>query len=223
MSLANAVTFGRLLLMAATVPLLYSRRPEQVAAAAVAAGVVIAADALDGWVARRRGEASRFGAILDIAGDRAVEAVYLTVFAHRRVVPLWPVLLVLVRGFLVDAVHAAAAGEGRTPFGQDTHLRGRLARAITASRASRAAYGALKAVTFAYLGLALAWRAAVAENATHCTTWRVLRSVALALTVAMTGLNLARGLAVLYEGRHRFLVEEGPAIPPAVKARSPGV
>lgn len=212
LSLANLTTLARLALMGATVPLLYSRRPRWVAAGAAATGVVIAGDALDGWVARRRGEASRFGAILDIAGDRAVEAVYLTVFAHQGLIPLWPVLLVLVRGFLVDAVHAAAAGEGRTPFGRETHLRGRLAQAVAASRVSRAAYGALKAVTFPYLGLTLAWRIRVGDGHSRkaAAALHALRAAGVGLTVAMTGFSLARGLVVLYEGRRRFLAEETP-------------
>src|SRR3546814_3442538 len=37
--------------------------------------LIISLDGLDGWVARRRGETSVFGAVFDIAADRVVEAV----------------------------------------------------------------------------------------------------------------------------------------------------
>lgn len=120
-------------------------------------------DALDGWAARRWNEATKAGALLDIAGDRIVELALWTFFAVRRdtsgepFVPYWVPLVIITRTVLTDLIRSVAFGEGKTPFGADGMQSARWARELTASRWSRAGYGILKAVCFCALGLLLAW------------------------------------------------------------------
>lgn len=177
-------------------------------------GWAIFMDALDGWVARRRQEASEAGALFDIAGDRIVELVLWIFFAIRRdadgipFVAYWVPLVIVARTVLTDLVRSVAFRDGRTPFGDKTLQEASWARSLTSSRWSRALYGILKAVTFCALGVSFAWDrfrdALVAYEA-----WRVLTDVLVMATVLMA---ILRGFPVLWEGR-RYLAADGTKTP----------
>ncbi len=64
---------------------------------------VLLMDALDGWLARRFGS-SRWGAFIDLIGDRGVELAVLFFYAAWGwISPLIP-LLFLIRGFMTDTI-----------------------------------------------------------------------------------------------------------------------
>ncbi|MBX6342004.1 MAG: CDP-alcohol phosphatidyltransferase family protein, partial [Thermomicrobiaceae bacterium] len=144
--MANAITIGRLVLLFVTVALLYTRSYPVVVACIALIIVVFASDWLDGFVARRWGSPSAFGALLDIAGDRVVENTLWVVYAHLGLIGVWAPLVVLTRGFLVDAMRSVAYGAGKTAFGETTMMRSPVTRFLTASRFMRAWYGAAKAL-----------------------------------------------------------------------------
>ena len=58
---------------------------------------VVATDWVDGWVARRTGQVSELGKVLDPVADRLAIAAGLIAFAVRGVFPWWAALLILVR------------------------------------------------------------------------------------------------------------------------------
>ncbi len=62
--MANLITLGRLVLFFVTIGMIYSRQAIFIQIATVTMIVVIASDALDGWVARRRGSTSDFGSVV---------------------------------------------------------------------------------------------------------------------------------------------------------------
>jgi CDP-diacylglycerol--glycerol-3-phosphate 3-phosphatidyltransferase len=165
-------------------------------------GWAILMDALDGWAARRLHTDSKAGALFDIAGDRIVELALWTFFAIRRdaagqpFVPFWVPLVIITRTVLTDLVRSAAFGQGRTPFGAETLQSAAWARQLTASRWSRGAYGALKAISFCALGLLLAWPGAAAHG--------TVRFAVNSLVYATTAFAVLRAIPVLSEGR-RFL------------------
>ena len=146
--MANLITLGRLLLALVLVVMAYEAVPVWQTINAPLLLFVIALDGLDGYVARRRGETSPFGAILDIAVDRAIEYILWIVFAHLGLVPVWVALVFVVRGTVVDAIRYGGVLRGETPFGM---MRSRLGRQLVAGRFMRAFYGTLKAVTFAWI------------------------------------------------------------------------
>jgi CDP-diacylglycerol--glycerol-3-phosphate 3-phosphatidyltransferase len=166
--------------------------------AALVALAVVAADGLDGWVARRRGETSRFGAVLDIVGDRVVEAAYLVTFAAMGLIPLWIPLLVLTRGFLVDGLRGLALERGQTAFGPNTMMVSRLGRALTSSRPSRAAYGAMKCALFVVFPLVLAVGQVDAPVALAALR-EPLVVFGLVLAYAVAAFCLIRGLLVIHD------------------------
>lgn len=198
--MANLITVGRVLLLFVGVWLLLQPSFVALVGAAAIALVVVAADGLDGWVARVRGESSRFGAVFDIVGDRIVEAAYLVTFAYLGIVPLWIPLLVLSRGFLVDGLRGLALERGQTPFGPTTMMVSKAGRALTSSRPSRAVYAAAKAVTFVVLpaALALGQSGAPAVDASYR---QALLTAGVGLAYVVAAFCLIRGLLVIYDAR----------------------
>lgn len=201
---ANAITLWRIGLSFLVIVLFMEGNWMLQTAAVLLTMLVIYLDSLDGIVARRRGECSDLGAFLDIAGDRIVEHLYWVLFALMDLVSLWVPLIVLSRSFLVDGLRTVAyAGEGRTPFGNNSMVRSRWAFWLTASRPSRAIYGAGKLAAFVALGAL-----AVLQNpAVHLLPAAMTRGAINAVTLLVwlvVGMNLLRGLPVLWEGRRFF-------------------
>jgi CDP-diacylglycerol---glycerol-3-phosphate 3-phosphatidyltransferase len=156
--------------------------------------VVIWADGLDGYFARKLNQASKLGALLDIAGDRAVEMSYWIVFASLSWIPIWVPLLFLIRGIFVDAMRAAASEQGYTAFGAKTMMQTGLGKFLVASNFSRFTYAVAKAIAFclviaAHTSVAPAYRLPEAAN--------VFVYISCAFCVI-------RGLPVLIEARNLF-------------------
>lgn len=149
--MANAITIGRLLLLFAVVWLIYAGDVYVAAGCMFLIAVVFASDGIDGYVARRRGSTSDFGAIFDIAGDRVVENTLWVVFAHLDVIPVWVPILVLTRGFMVDGLRSLGLNDGKTPFGANNMMRSPFTTWLTASRFMRATFGYVKAAGFVFL------------------------------------------------------------------------
>lgn len=63
--------------------------------------VAVSTDFVDGMVARRLGQISRLGQVLDPLADRLFIAAVVVALAMRDVVPLWLVLLVVLRDVLL--------------------------------------------------------------------------------------------------------------------------
>ena len=81
--------------------------------------IVFYMDALDGYVARKLGVASEFGALFDITGDRIVEHVYWIFFTTIGLVSMWVPIIFISRSFMVDTVrYMEFRKEGKTPFGE---------------------------------------------------------------------------------------------------------
>lgn len=197
---ANVLTLSRLGVLSLGVWLLYLPDVAPRTVAFVLVWVVILVDAVDGPIARRRGEASALGSHLDIAIDRIVEFAYWIVFTDLQLVPVWVVLVVVTRGTLTDGVRAQALARGHTPFEM---MRTRWGRLLVASRFVRAFYGTVKAVTFAglagYLVAEASWR-----GQPEARLLPAVQSFLMILVYLTVALNLLRGVPVLIEARRLF-------------------
>lgn len=143
--MANLITLARTLLAFLVVGMLHYRTTGVYLTAAVLTVLVIAMDALDGYVARTRNESSKFGALADILGDRVVEMTYWIIFAVFGWIPAWVAIVVAARGIVVDGLRSLALERGFTAFGM---MRTPLGRLLVSSRLSRGVYGAAKAIAF---------------------------------------------------------------------------
>jgi CDP-diacylglycerol---glycerol-3-phosphate 3-phosphatidyltransferase len=198
--MANLITVLRTVLAFLAVAMLRWHRWEIYVAAALLTVLLIWMDAWDGWVARRRNEASKAGAVIDILGDRVVEMTYWIAFASFGWIPVWVAVLISARGILVDGFRALALERGLTAFGTTSMMRSKLGALLVSSRLSRGAYGFGKAAAFTLVILAFApgWHPSLK------TTLVVLAYASVYLTVALC---VVRGIPVLVEAR-RFLAPE---------------
>jgi CDP-diacylglycerol--glycerol-3-phosphate 3-phosphatidyltransferase len=200
---ANLITLIRLSLVFVVVALFNMNFYANAAMFALTIFIIIL-DWADGYVARKKGTASDFGALFDIAGDRIVENVLWIYFAIVRLVPFWVPMVVLTRGFVTDLLRSVAfATKGKTPFGKKTMMNSRWARALVSSRSSRGIYAFSKVVAFCYMGAILTLRSAISEfslpiQASVMDTIIIIGSI---IVYATVGMCVVRGLPVIWDGR----------------------
>ena len=106
----NVVTLLRLALVPVALLLLVGERRE----AALAVLVLLAAtDWVDGFLARRLGQVTTLGKILDPAADKVAVAALVVFLVARGELPLWGAVVVLARdvGILIGAVAMARAAD----------------------------------------------------------------------------------------------------------------
>lgn len=190
--MANLITLSRLLLLLAVIAIIYNVSPLWQLVNIVLLILVFVTDALDGYVARRRGESSRFGAIFDIASDRIVEWSLWIVFVDLDLVPLWVLLVFIVRGVLVDAIRSSV--EAGSPF---ESLLTPVGRWLVAGRFMRAFYAVLKAVTFCLL--LLSFSLSELERMVWIPWTDSVATMADVLVLMSVVVCLARGLPVIIE------------------------
>jgi CDP-diacylglycerol---glycerol-3-phosphate 3-phosphatidyltransferase len=85
----------------------------------IASALFIAAsitDGIDGWLARKRGQITTLGMLLDPLADKLmVTAAFVTLVQFNpKLVPAWIAVIVIGREFLVSGLRAIAASEGFT-------------------------------------------------------------------------------------------------------------
>ncbi|HET6713226.1 MAG TPA: CDP-alcohol phosphatidyltransferase family protein [Actinomycetota bacterium] len=87
--------------------------PDTTASGIVLFGVVVATDWVDGTIARRTGQVSELGKVLDPVADRAAIAAGLIALVVRGAFPLWAAVLILARDVAVLIAGAVLAAKGR--------------------------------------------------------------------------------------------------------------
>ncbi|MFQ6103230.1 MAG: CDP-alcohol phosphatidyltransferase family protein [Candidatus Glassbacteria bacterium] len=208
---ANMITVIRILLAFLTI-YLYGKGYFPAFIAFFLTIIVIYLDALDGYIARKFGAASDFGALLDITGDRIVENIYWIYFATIGMVTFWIPVFVIARGFLTDTVRSVAFAEGMTPFGEKTMMKSTLTRLLVSSRVSRGLYGVLKAVVFCYLGFIVAMEKAITYGAIgpHEKFMTANHLISSILVWVVFFMCIIRGLPVLWDGKEYVLAKRFP-------------
>jgi CDP-diacylglycerol--glycerol-3-phosphate 3-phosphatidyltransferase len=192
---ATHITLVRFPLLLGSVLALYVGAPGVRLAAVGLLFVGLMLDTVDGIVARRKGQASLFGGVLDIAADRTYELVLWVSFADLRLIPSWVPLVIIARTTITDAVRSLGVAEGAAPFEQP---RTALARFLVASPAMRIAYQTSKVATFC--GLALLWTLASlpSGSAAHVLAPALTSVLQVTLYLAVL-LCVVRGLPVVLE------------------------
>ena len=98
LTLPNAITFARLCAVPASVYLVVERELALAFYLFVAAGL---SDAVDGWLARRRGGGSALGAILDPVADKALLVSMYVALAAVGELPAWLAIMVVFRDVVI--------------------------------------------------------------------------------------------------------------------------
>ncbi len=192
--MANLITLGRFILLIVLIVLAYAQNPKLQLVNCPLLVIIFVLDGVDGYIARKRNEASLFGAIFDIAIDRVVENVLWVVLVDLRIIPVWVAVVFVIRGFVVDSIRSQGASEGQTPFGM---IRSPIGKFIVASSLMRLFYGALKAVTFGFIFLIQPWPTLFPSFYTESQT--MLTAVKWILVYATVTVCVIRGLPVIFE------------------------
>ena len=75
-------------------------------------GVAVATDYLDGYLARRRNQVTRFGILLDPIADKLLMAAAFLSLVEMDLVPAWMVMIILGREIAVTGLRNVAIGRG---------------------------------------------------------------------------------------------------------------
>ena len=151
--MANFITVFRIFLAFVTYGILI--HTDLIYLAFVFTGFVILGDFFDGLVARKFNESSKFGAWLDIAGDRIIELGYWIVFVSQNLISPWIALVFLTRGIIVDGIRSFAQEQGYTAFGENTMMGSKLGKFIVSSNFSRFSYAVSKVIAFCLVILSI--------------------------------------------------------------------
>ncbi len=208
---ANLISIGRVILAFVTIGL-FSGTFYTAVVAALLTIFVIYLDALDGFIARKLGIASDFGALLDITGDRIVENIYWIYFAVVGLISYWVPVIIITRSFLVDTVRSVAFAEGKTAFGSKTMMKSTFSRALTSSPASRTTYAVAKALVFCLLGAMVAIRQGMDTGILSLSrnTFSLLGNITTIIVYVVVALCLIRGIPVLWDGKDYILAKRYP-------------
>lgn len=120
---ANVVTLVRILLVPVFVVAIISPWPDYFPAwesaelwkpwvAAFIFAVLSCTDALDGYLARSRGEVTNFGKFIDPLADKILVAAALLALIELQVLPSWVALLIIAREFIVSGLRMLVATHG---------------------------------------------------------------------------------------------------------------
>ena len=121
MNLPNYITISRIfsvpiLLWLLTSSVLSGTHGEKELAASALFILASITDGLDGYLARRRGQVTTMGMLLDPLADKLlIAAAFISLVQFNpRIVPAWVAVLIIGREFLVSGLRSIAASEGFT-------------------------------------------------------------------------------------------------------------
>ena len=198
--LANWITVSRFPLLLINILILFLGSPALQLAGVALLFVGLMLDTVDGMVARKTGQTSLFGSVLDIAADRTYELVLWVCFAELGMIPVAIPLVVAARTTLTDAFRSLGVAQGTAPFAQH---RTALSRFLVGSAWMRVGYSATKLTTFTGLALVRALGhlpAASGRVATLGTLLAVLRVTAWMAVI----LCALRGLPVIIHALRHY-------------------
>jgi cardiolipin synthase len=111
LTVPNLISFVRIALIPVFVAMIVDE--DTTAAGIIVFSVVVATDWVDGTIARRTGQVSHLGKVLDPVADRLAIAAGLIALVVRGLFPWWAAGAILVRDVLVLAVGALAVSRRR--------------------------------------------------------------------------------------------------------------
>jgi phosphatidylglycerophosphate synthase len=204
--LANWITLSRLPLLLITVLILYYGSPWVRLGGVGLLLLGLMLDTVDGVVARKRGETSLFGSVLDIAADRTYELVLWVCFADLRMIPLAIPLIIIARTTLTDAFRSIGVSQGTAPFAQH---RTPLGRFLVGSTFMRTGYAITKVIAFC--GLALAQALAGFSETVYARAVPTMMSVLRVTAWLAVAFCVFRGLPVIVHSLRQYWSIPAPA------------
>ena len=150
-NLANIVSITRIFVAYIAIALLFEKTTWAYLLAFILTAIAFAMDGLDGYIARKLNQSSKWGSVLDILGDRIVEVSYWIVFAVMGWINIIFPLVCVARAFTTDGIRSVALSKGMTAFGDKTMQSTAWGKFICASRFMRISYAVAKVMAFMLL------------------------------------------------------------------------
>jgi len=146
LNIANLLTFSRVIIVFPVALLILNPSPLNIIISLILTIFSYVTDILDGMVARKFHQESKFGATLDIACDRVQEFAYWLIFIYTGALPLMVGVIAFAREIVTDTIRQKISSErGGTLI---TVITNPISQLIVTSRFSRAINGFVKIVTF---------------------------------------------------------------------------
>ncbi len=150
-NIANIVSIARIFVAYGAIALLYEHTTWAYILAFILTAIAFSMDGLDGYLARKLNQSSKWGSVLDILGDRIVEVSYWTVFAVMGWINILFPLVCVARAFTTDGIRSVALSKGYTAFGETSMQSSKIGKFICASKFMRISYAVAKVAAFMLL------------------------------------------------------------------------
>ncbi len=148
---ANIVSISRIFVAFIAIWLLFGQSYIAYTISLILTIIAFIMDGVDGYIARKYNQASELGSVLDIMGDRIVEASYWIVFAVTGMLPVWFPIVCVTRAFTTDSIRSVALSKGMTAFGEKSMQTTSWGKFICASKFMRISYAVAKVAAFVLL------------------------------------------------------------------------
>ncbi len=148
---ANIVSVTRIFVAFIAIGLLFVQSTQAYIWALGLTIIAFIMDGVDGYIARKYNQTSQWGSVLDILGDRIVEASYWTVFAVLGWLNIVFPLICIARAFTTDGIRSVALSQGMPAFGEKSMQSTKWGKFICASKFMRISYAVAKVAAFVLL------------------------------------------------------------------------
>lgn len=148
---ANIVSVSRIFVAFIAIGLLFIPTMSAYIWAVALTIIAFIMDGVDGYIARKYNQASEWGSVLDIMGDRIVEASYWIVFAVMGWLNILFPIICIARAFTTDSIRSVALSKGMTAFGEKSMQSTKWGKFICASKFMRISYAVAKVAAFVLL------------------------------------------------------------------------
>jgi len=112
LNLPNSLTLLRIFLVPFLVVVLLTKFDGRETVGLLIFLFATATDFLDGWLARRRGQITTFGTLLDPIADKLLISAVFISLVELGLAPAWMVVVIVGREFAVSGLRAIASGQG---------------------------------------------------------------------------------------------------------------
>ena len=150
-NMANIVSISRIFVAFIAIGLLFRYTTLSYILSVILTGIAFAMDGVDGYIARKYNQSSELGSVLDIIGDRIVEASYWIVFAVLGWLNIIFPLICVARAFTTDGIRSVALSKGMTAFGEKSMQTTTWGKLICGSKFMRIGYAVAKVAAFILL------------------------------------------------------------------------
>ena len=113
-NLPNGLTLSRIFLVPLLVVVLLTRTERWELIGGAIFGIAALTDCLDGYLARRRGQVTTLGILLDPVADKVLVSAAFISLVQMQLAPAWMVVVIIGREFAVMGLRSIAIAQGVT-------------------------------------------------------------------------------------------------------------